>query len=138
MTGTGPFGQETAFEICVSEAFHHLFTHRWIKQVDQREERAECIPEACVGEHISRANFAIVGTIVDYISLSIVFVEHAREECSAVETGVERTKMVNVFIFYFNTPQHIVPALASCLLHFVERAVADFLQIALSLFRRDK
>ena len=138
MTGTGPFGQETTLEIGVGKAFQHLLAHRRIKQVDEREERAECIPEARIGEHISRAYLTIVGTIMDYISLSIVFVEHAREECGTVETGVERTKMFNVFIFYLDAAQHFVPTLVSCLLHFIERAITDFLQVALGLFRRDE
>ena len=46
--------------------------------------------------------------------------------------------MVDVVVFNFDAPQHIVPALAAFLLHLLHIVIAQFQQIPLSLLHRDK
>jgi len=75
-----PFGEETAFLICIDKTFLNFLVDRRINQVQQREQAAECIPEACIGIHISRNYLTVVRTVVYDLSLCIHFVELAREE----------------------------------------------------------
>ena len=138
VAGAGPLGQEATLQIDVGQSLEHLLPHRRIEQVDQREQRAERVPETCVGEHIARQHLTVVGAVVDGIASGIVFVEHTGKERGAVEAGVERAQMVDVVVLNLDAAQHIVPTLATLLLDGLERRTAHLLQIALGLLGRDE
>ena len=138
MARTCPLGQESTLEIGIGKALEHLLSHRRIEQVDQREQRAERIPEARVGEHIARQHLTIVRTIVDNVSFGIILVEHTGEERGPVEAGIERAQMVDILVLHLDASKHIVPALATLLLDGIERLVAHLLQVALGLFGGDE
>ena len=138
MTRRSPLGQESALLVCVHQASLHLLVHRRIHHVEQREEAAECVPEASVGEHIAGQHLAVVRRIVYDFALHILLVERAWKEHRAVEARIERAEVVDVLRLHLYLAQHVVPCLASASLHSVEIVVAKFLEVLYSLLLRDE
>ena len=64
MSGTCPFGEETAFLISIDQTFLHFFRHGRIHQVQEREQTTESIPETSIRKHIARQYFSIIRTIM--------------------------------------------------------------------------
>ena len=138
MTRRSPLGQESALLVCVHKARLHLLVHRRIHHVEQREETAEGVPEAGVGEHIAGQHLAVVRRIVNDFALRVLLVERAREEHRAVEARIERAEVVDVQRLHLYLAQHVVPCLASTSLHSVEIVVAKLLEVLYSLLLRDE
>ena len=125
-----PLGQEPAFFVAVHQSLLHLLVHLGIEQVEQREQTAEGVPKAGVGEIIAWADFSGVRTVVNGIPFGIDFVERTGEEHRAVETTVERAQVVGVGVFHLNASQHLVPSVASLLADVVEiEATTQFEQV---------
>ena len=134
MSGAGPFGKEAALFIGVGEAFLHFLVHRRIHQVEEGEKAAEGVPKAGVGEHVAGKHFAVVGAVVHRLSVSADFIEAAGEKHRAVEAGIEGAQAVYVVVFNLDASEHLVPFVAAFLFDGVEIVVAEFAEVALSLF----
>ena len=138
MAGAGPFRQEPAFQIGVHQSLLHLHVHRRIYQVQQREQTAERVPEARVGEHVALPHFPVVGAVVYGFALRVDLVETAGEEHRTIETTVERAQMVDVAVLDVDAAQHLVPALPALRLHLLQPVAADLLQVLLGLLQADE
>nr|WP_250854792.1 AAA family ATPase [Escherichia coli] len=75
-----------------------------VHQREQREDRAERVPEAVVGEHRAGMHLAVIGAVVDRPSVRVDLVEHARKEHGAIERRIECALGVDIRVL------HPVPA----------------------------
>ena len=138
MPGTRPFGQESALSVDVGPSFLHLRCHLGIEPVDEREERAERVPKACVGEQRPTIGLACVGAVVNSVALGRNFVEGTREEQTAIEAGIESAQVVDVVIFHLDASQCGIPLLAGGCAHFVEAAAFHFFEVLQGLLLTDE
>ena len=86
----GPFGKPAALAIGLDPALDDFCQSLGVEQGEQRVDRAVSIPEAVVGVEHARMQFSVVGAVVVWLSALIVFIEGARKEMGAIETGVKR------------------------------------------------
>ena len=135
---TGPFGEETTFEVCIQQTFLHLLSHRRIDQVDKGEETTEGIPETCISEHVSGQHLAVIRTIVDWLSVFVIFIEHPREEDGTIVARVESTESVDIIIFHFDTAQCFVPSIPCSSLCLFKVFSVQLFHISFSLFETDE
>ena len=98
---TCPFGEESAFFICIDKSFLHFLVDRRVHQVQQREQATESIPETCIGVHISRQNLTVVRAVMNRLPGSVQFVELAREKQWTVQARIECTVLVEIASFHF-------------------------------------
>src|SRR3712207_5556121 len=133
MTGACPLGKESTLPIRVGQTGLHLGIHRWIDQVKERKQTAEGVPKAGIGEHITRQSLAVVRTVVYRLPILIYLIEAPGEQYGAIEAAVKRAQMVDIIVFHLNAAQHIVPLLTALGLDFVERLLAQLLQVLLGL-----
>ncbi len=126
-----PFGEKSALAVGVKETFLHFQTDRRIEEVEQREEGAECVPDAGIGIEVAGHYASVIGTIVHRVACGIHLVEFAGEECGAVETGVERAQLVGVGSLGvdLHTAEHVVPCVAAGGTHGVEVNSGHFAEI---------
>ena len=137
--GRRPLGQETAFAVCVRQACLHPGVLRRIDEVQQREERAERVPEPGVGVHVSGQHLAVVGAVMHRAAVGGDFVEFAREERRTVEARVEGAVLLLGAALDLDASQHLVPALLRTGLHLVEVGIADLgVEVAHGLLRGDE
>ena len=127
MARTGPLRKESALPVSVGQTLLHLGVHRRINQIEEGEQAAEGVPEACISKHIARQHLAIIGTIMNRIAVFVDFVEASWEEHRPIEAAVERTQMVDIVVFHLDTAQHLVPTMAPLRHDFIEIAVAQLL-----------
>ena len=132
-----PFGQETAFQIVVHQAFLHLGRHFRIQEVQQREQAAEGIPEAGVRIEMAVLHLAGVGAVVLQHAEHAHFGQVPGEEQAPVQAGIEGAQMVYVVIFHLNLAQGLVPGRLGEHLHLLE-GVVHFSQIQLGLGHADE
>ena len=135
MARAGPFGQESALLIGIDKAFLHLDIHRRIHHIEQREQAAEGVPEAGIGEHVARQHLSVVRTVVHHAALGVYLVEAAREKHGAVKAGIERTEMIYIAVGHLYAAQYLVPTGTATGRHLVDIVIAEFLQIENGLFR---
>ena len=138
VTRTCPFGEETTFLIGIDQTFLHFLVDRREHQVQEREQTAECIPEACISVHISRQYLTVVRTVMNHFSVCIQFIELTREQQRTIQTRIERTILVKVSAFYFNLAQDIVPGFFPFLYQCIETVIAQLLHVDGSLFIADE
>ena len=136
--GTCPFGKESAFLVSICQSLLHLFVHRRIHQVEEREQAAECIPETGIGKHISRQHFTVVGTVMYRFPFGIQFVEASREKYRTIEARVECTEMIGIIVFHLNTSQNLVPFLASFGCNSFQIVFTQLFQVLFCLLGADK
>ncbi len=134
----GPLGQEAALAIGIGQACQHLLALVGIDQVEQREQAAECVPEARVGEQIALVHLPVIGAVVHHLALRVYLVETAWEQQCPIETGVECAQVVAVIVLCLDATQHVVPAVAPGTHDLVERAAAQLLQVEQGLLGADE
>jgi hypothetical protein len=74
VAGRGPFRQETALTGDIGQSRLDFLVHIGIDQVQQWEQGAEGVPETGVGIEITFLDFAVVGTIVDGLTILVNFI----------------------------------------------------------------
>ena len=62
------------------ERLSYLLTHFWINQIEQREERAEGVPETSISKQTACMNLTIKRTVMNNLASLIHLMKHAREE----------------------------------------------------------
>ena len=138
VTRARPLGQKSALEVCVDQPVLYLGARRGIDEIDQRKQRAECVPESRIGEHVARQHFAVVGAVVHHLALGVDLVEPAREQHRPVQAAVECAQAIHVIVLHLYAAQHLVPALATLVHDFVKAVIGQFLEIEFRLLGADK
>ena len=138
VTGAGPFGQETALQPGIHQAFLHLGFLVGVDQVQQGEQAPESIPETGVAEQITLAYLSVERTVMDPLALGVDFGEVAGEEHGPVEAGIECPEVVDVVVFDLDPSQYLVPACAAGFLDVVERLGFKFPEIDFRLIGTDE
>jgi hypothetical protein len=133
-----PFRKETALKEMVHIALLHLYRLLREEEVYKWEETTECIPYACIREHIARADLAVMRAIVYNLSVSIYFRDIAREEKASVKTRVECTHIVDIAILYLETSENVIPTVTTRLSDLIERTSAKLLKVQISLVETDE
>ena len=142
MSGARPFGEESALLVDIDKALHHLPAFIGIYQVEQGEEAAEGVPEACAGVEVAFAHLAVVGRAVYDVARSIFLPVFHGEEQRAVKAGIEGAGFGGAEVYEFavdgNASERLVPDAVSLGLHSVEGVAGHLaLKVKLGLFRTD-
>ena len=117
----------------------HLGALLGIKQVDEREQAAERVPEAGSGVEVAGSHTAFAKrAIVNHIAIGVDFMHAVREHQCAEEAAVERAQMVDVVAFHVDGAKHAVPLGFRQFFHLVERLGAYFFEVELGLFDADE
>ena len=139
MTGSTPLGQETALLIGIGPTFLHLLTHRGPHQVHQGEQSTEGIPKTGIGKEIARQGLAVIGAVVNHLSLSINLEKAAGEEDATIKTAIESTQAIHIaLVLYIDSREDLVPFLTAFLANLLQGLVTQLLQVLLGLFDTDK
>ena len=133
-----PLGEETTFLIGIDQTFLHLLINRGEHHVQEGEQTTERIPKTGIGIHITRQNLAIIGTVMDDLSISVNLIEFTREQQRTIHTRIEGPILVQITTVDLNLAQILVPGRFSLLDNRIETVATQLLQIDLCLLRTDK
>ena len=85
MAGAEPLRQESALAIYIRQCCLYLLVGVGIKEIEQREQTTEDIPETGVGIHVSVYSLAVERTVVHCLARGIHLPKHSWEEYRTIE-----------------------------------------------------
>src|SRR5262245_26286471 len=88
--------------------------HGRIKYGVERELASECVPESSISKHIALVYLTIVGTIVPWFAVGIIFEKLAGKETGSEETGIEGGLVFFTTSLDENPGEMLVPNSCGC------------------------
>src|SRR5690606_16181453 len=111
----------------IGKTFLYLGIEFGVHKVQKRKKGPKGVPKSSVRIHISGQYLPVIGTIVNYLAIFIIFKKLPGKQQRSIETGIKGPELVHTATFYFNSSQFLVPTGPSFFLNSVKIIGTEFL-----------